>query len=133
MRTNKEIIDQTNELARRLLSLQGFKVPDGHRFEHSRNPRDIIAWAGAREAQLLLTDTDPHDAVYEEMEEAEQTEVIAEAVKTGTLQCVVYKCTKPAACWLHVLGDWGPFCKEHAENRDPGVPWLPLGAYPKTL
>jgi hypothetical protein len=71
MRTPREIIDQTNALARALLSLRGFEVPDGHRFDSSDDPRSQIAWEGARAAQLLLTDTDPNDALQELDEEEE--------------------------------------------------------------
>lgn len=64
MRTDHEIVDQTNELARRLYSLRGFQVPDKFRFDQTDNPRAKEAWEAACEAQLFLTDTDPHEACY---------------------------------------------------------------------
>lgn len=122
MRTNRKIVFQTNSLARKLLKLQGFEVPDGYCFYSSDNPRGKLAWEMARQAQLELTDTDPDDAVAEVLEEAMQTATVAESVETKTPLCAVYRCMNPAVCELGLLGDWAPFCGEHAKNRNKDVP-----------
>lgn len=69
MRTDREIIEQTNELARRLYALRGYAVAEGYRFDRAFHPHAREAWAGACVAQQLLTDTDPDDALSEEEEE----------------------------------------------------------------
>jgi hypothetical protein len=63
MRTEKEIIDQTNVLARTLYGIRGYQAPEGYRFDRATHPHEVEAWQGARAAQLLLTDTDPDDAL----------------------------------------------------------------------
>jgi len=63
MRTDQEILDQTNELARTLYSLRGYSVAKGYRFDRATHPHEVEAWRGACEAQMLLTDTDPQDAI----------------------------------------------------------------------
>lgn len=65
MRTEQEIVDQTNELARMLYAIRGYKVQKGYRFDQATHPHEREAWEGACEAQKLLTDTDPMDAVEE--------------------------------------------------------------------
>ena len=68
MRTDREIVEQTNVLARELYRLRGYVVAEGYRFDRASHPHMQEAWAGARAAQLLLTDTDPDDALEEEEE-----------------------------------------------------------------
>lgn len=70
MRTDQEIIDQTNSLARTLYALRGYTVRPGYRFDLATHPHEVEAWRGACEAQILLTDTDPHDALDEVEENA---------------------------------------------------------------
>lgn len=74
MRTDREIIEQTNELARRLYALRGYVVAEGYRFDQSHHPRAREAWEGARAAQLILTDTDPNDALGEDEEGCADTD-----------------------------------------------------------
>ena len=66
MRTDREIVEQTNELARKLYRLRGYVVAEGYRFDKATHPHMREAWAGACEAQQLLTDTDPNDALDDE-------------------------------------------------------------------
>ena len=68
MRTVKEIIDQTNELARAFYALRGYQAKKGYRFDRATHPQEIEAWEAACVAQRMLTDTDPVDALTE-MEE----------------------------------------------------------------
>lgn len=62
-RTDQQVVDQTNELARQLYSLRGYNVREGYRFDQATHPHEVEAWQGACAAQLLLTDTDPNDAL----------------------------------------------------------------------
>lgn len=63
MRTDQEVIEQTNELARRLYALYGYEVPAGYRFDMATHPMEVACWQGACEAQRMLTQTDPGDAL----------------------------------------------------------------------
>jgi len=65
MRTPKQIISQTNELARKIYGLRGYNVREGYRFDKATHPHEREAWTCACEAQLLLTETDPNDALDE--------------------------------------------------------------------
>lgn len=62
-RTDQQIVDQTNELARQLYALRGYTVREGYRFDKATHPHEVEAWQGACAAQLLLTDTDPNEAL----------------------------------------------------------------------
>ncbi len=62
-RTDEQIVEQTNELARVLYRIRGYEVPEGYRFDRATHPHEREAWAGACEAQRLLTCTDPQDAL----------------------------------------------------------------------
>lgn len=68
MRTAQEIIDQTNALAREFYALRGYQVKEGHRFDIERantHPDEQMVWQMACVAQIMLTDTDPEDALLE--------------------------------------------------------------------
>jgi hypothetical protein len=69
VRTDREIVNQTNALARELYRLRGYVVPEGYRFDQSTHPHMLEAWAGACAAQIMLTETDPDDALGEEDED----------------------------------------------------------------
>ena len=71
-RTEQEIVNQTNELARELYRLRGYVRPRGYRFDKATHPQEVEAWNGACEAQLLLTQTDVDDAL-QELDEEEGT------------------------------------------------------------
>lgn len=65
MRTDQEIVDQTNELARLCLRFigTGYEVPEGHKFYEANDPRSQRAWKMACEIQEHMTATDPNDAL----------------------------------------------------------------------
>ena len=63
MRTDREIVNQTNDLARVLYRLRGYDVPIGYKFELATHPHEREAWEGACSAQIILTETDPRDAL----------------------------------------------------------------------
>lgn len=62
-RTDQQIVDQTNELARLLYAIRGYEVKPGYRFDRATHPHEVEAWNGACEAQRLLTNSDPNDAL----------------------------------------------------------------------
>lgn len=66
MRSDKEVIDQTNELARKFYEHMGYEVPSGYRFDRARHPQERLCWVMACTAQDTLTDTDPNDILNEE-------------------------------------------------------------------
>ena len=63
MRTDEQIVSQTNELARELYRLRGYVVPNGYRFDASTHPHEREAWSAACAAQMMLTETDPNEAL----------------------------------------------------------------------
>lgn len=66
MRTDQQIVDQTNDLARILLSRligTGYEVPEGHKFYEAEDPRSQKAWAAAVEVMEFMTQTDANDAL----------------------------------------------------------------------
>ncbi|MCO5066879.1 MAG: hypothetical protein M9924_21155 [Rhizobiaceae bacterium] len=65
MRTDEEIVNQTNMLARLCLRYlgTGYEVPLDHKFYEAADPRSNAAWKQACEIQKLLTNTDPNDAL----------------------------------------------------------------------
>lgn len=66
-RTDEEIVEQTNELARSLIGLVGYEYPEGLAFwiqsDKPGQSRRRLAWDLACEAQNRLTATDPNDAL----------------------------------------------------------------------
>jgi hypothetical protein len=67
--TAPEIINLANDLARSLYRVRGYTVPEGYRFDKATHAHEREAWAGAREAFLLLRDTDLDDVISELDEE----------------------------------------------------------------
>jgi hypothetical protein len=64
MRTDQEIVDQTNALAKQLYAIRGYVIQSPtYRFDKAEHPHEREAWAGACAAQKLLTHTDPMDAL----------------------------------------------------------------------
>lgn len=64
-RTDQEIVEQTQRLARRVCSVLGYEVAPGHDFRRSEHPRSRVAWMIACAAQEELTATDVDNAVAE--------------------------------------------------------------------
>lgn len=62
-RTDQEIVDQTNDLARKFALQMQYEMPESYKFYESNNPRAICFWRMACKAQEELTDTDPMDAL----------------------------------------------------------------------
>lgn len=66
-RSDLEIVNQTNEVAREIYANRGYTVSDNHKFyEFDRvnyHPHELEAWRGACAAQMIITQTDPQDAL----------------------------------------------------------------------
>ncbi len=69
-KSNKQIVDEANELARAFYQSQGYGVPDGYRFETTTNPRAKAMWNLAAIAYEHIEGTDINEvlAEYEENE-----------------------------------------------------------------
>ena len=71
MRSAKQIVAQTNEIARIIYASRGYQVPQGFEFHTetaNRHPHERQCWSAACQIQELLTETDVMNAV-DEMEE----------------------------------------------------------------
>lgn len=62
-KTDRQLVDEANELARRLASVQGFQVPANFRFEAATNPRARVVWEMVRIAYEVIEGTSIEDAV----------------------------------------------------------------------
>jgi hypothetical protein len=68
MRTAQEIVDETNEVARRIYKAMGYVVPEGtdfHTEKPNRHPQEVMCWELACDIQGLLTRTDVENALAE--------------------------------------------------------------------
>lgn len=66
MRTDREIVDQTNEIARIIYASRGYVVPEGTEFHTettNRHPYESDCWHAACDIQDLMTGTDVESAV----------------------------------------------------------------------
>lgn len=67
-RTDQQIVEQTNEIARIIYAFMGYNVPQGTEFHTetiNRHPQERQCWQAACEIQRLMTQTDPEDALAE--------------------------------------------------------------------
>jgi hypothetical protein len=62
-RTDEEVVEQTNELARAMYLILGYQAREGFRFDQATHPQEVDIWSMACQAQIMLTDTDPDDAL----------------------------------------------------------------------
>lgn len=65
-RSDQQIVDETNELARHLMAElvnTGYQVPDGWKFYEAVDPRSQSAWHHAVTIMEMLTHTDANDAL----------------------------------------------------------------------
>lgn len=65
-RTNKELIQEANELARKIYIRQGYEVPKGYRFDQAHHPQEIDCWLLAVMAYNHIEGTDIENALAEE-------------------------------------------------------------------
>lgn len=72
-RSVKEIIEQTNELARSFYKEMGYnETRPNFMFYSSQHPTEVLMWRFACMAQLELTDTDPDDLISEYEDDCEE-------------------------------------------------------------
>lgn len=64
-RTEREIVDQTNRLARDFYAMMGYEVGPDYRFYDSDHPQAEMCWEMAVKAQDELTATDVDNALIE--------------------------------------------------------------------
>lgn len=62
-RSSKQIVDQTNEMARQFYKCLGYEGAKGFRFDQSEHPTEYAIWEMACIAQEMLTDTEPKNAL----------------------------------------------------------------------
>lgn len=74
--TNAELIRQGNRLAEMFYRCQGYKVPEGYRFDRATHPAETACWDMAVMAYDHIEATDLESAVAEE----EDTDVEKEAM-----------------------------------------------------
>lgn len=63
MKTDQEIVDQCNQLARVFYKSMGCQVPDGFKFWESVHPQEIGCWHMAVAAYEHIEGTDVEDAL----------------------------------------------------------------------
>lgn len=71
-KSDRQIIDEANELAREFHRQNGYEVPDGFKFYESNHPRPTQAWNAAVIAYEHLTGTDLTDVLCGINDEPEQ-------------------------------------------------------------
>lgn len=69
-KSNLEIVEQTLELADSFYAAHGYVSRPGYRYDKSSHPQERFMWALACQAQELLCDTDPDNALDELEDEA---------------------------------------------------------------
>ena len=66
MRTDQQVVDEVNKIARIIYKSMGYTVPEGTLFHTktiNRHPHEVGCWDAACEIELLLTDTDVVDCL----------------------------------------------------------------------
>lgn len=62
-KTDQEIVDGANELARQFYSMRGYSVPEGYRFDKATHPHEVEAWQMAVVAYEHVGGTDVESAL----------------------------------------------------------------------
>lgn len=63
MKTDQQIVDGANALARRFYKMQGCEVPDGFKFYEAHHPAEVACWVMAVAAYDHIESTDVEDAL----------------------------------------------------------------------
>ena len=58
MKTDDEILEQTNELASKFYAYLGYQSREDFKFYEATHPTEVTCWNMACEAQLILMGTD---------------------------------------------------------------------------
>lgn len=84
-RSVKDIVEQTNEMARQFYAEMGYaETRPEFRFWESSHPQELLMWRYACMAQLELTDTDPDELLAEYEDEIENGGEIKVALPKGS-------------------------------------------------
>ena len=62
-RTDQEIVDLANDLARQFYANMGYDVPEGYRFDQATHPHERQCWANACLAFELIEGTEVEEAL----------------------------------------------------------------------
>lgn len=63
MKTEQEIVDDCNQLARAFYEMQGYQVPDDFKFYKARHPAEVGVWNMAVLAYEHIEGTDVEDCL----------------------------------------------------------------------
>jgi hypothetical protein len=63
MKTDREIVDGCNALARKFYAGMGYDVPEGYRFDQAHHPQEMAVWDMAVTAYEHVDGTDVEDAL----------------------------------------------------------------------
>ncbi|SDD93153.1 hypothetical protein SAMN05216337_101775 [Bradyrhizobium brasilense] len=63
MRTEQQIVDDANNLAREFYAMLGYRAQEGFRFDLSRHPQEQAMWSMACRAYEVIQGTDVEDAL----------------------------------------------------------------------
>ena len=76
MKSDCQIIDEVNDIARRTLRIigAGYEAPEGHRVYEAQDPRSQLVWNHAVEIYELVTGAEVHDALLTVLEEQDANE-----------------------------------------------------------
>lgn len=69
-RTNQQIVDDCNKLARLFYASLGYQVEDGYRFDQARHPQERGMWNQAVIAYDHIEGTDVEDALAQVEDDA---------------------------------------------------------------
>lgn len=62
-RTDQQIVDETNEVAREIYARRGYDAHEGYRFDRATHPHEVEAWETACWIEERYTGTDPVEAL----------------------------------------------------------------------
>lgn len=63
MKTERQIVDDCNALARTFYLLQGCEVPEGYKFHEAHHPAELSCWEMAMAAYEYIEGTDVESAL----------------------------------------------------------------------
>lgn len=62
-KSNREVVDDANDLARRFYKMHGYQVSEGYRFDEATHPQEQAMWDMAVQAYKFILDLDVEDAL----------------------------------------------------------------------
>jgi len=62
-RTDRQLVDTANALARRFYARMGYQVPEGYRFDEATHPHEVMCWENAVDAFTIIADVSVYDAL----------------------------------------------------------------------